>query len=345
VNLERGRVPLRFALVAVAGLLALWLLRRALAPFFLAMVLSYLLGPLVDRLAGRIGRSWAVATVMLGFVALFSGALWLLGPWLVDQGDRLVAALPGWKQSAEARILPWLQAHPGWQLRLEHGLDGLDPILFLRGLQATGGGVLGCFLDLLALILVPLILYYLLLEGSGLGRTLRELAPPRHRERLDRMTSAIHQRLGGYIRGQLAVAATMALLQGLAFALLGVPYAWLLGLVAGLSNVVPYSPYVTALPPALLLAFLDGGSRGHLVAMALVFLLVQKAEGFYFTPVWVGRASRLQPLEVLLALTAFGFWFGVLGLVFAVPLAVVLKVVLEEVLMDYKAHPWFADPT
>lgn len=340
---DRGRIPLRFALAAATALLALWLLRRALAPFFIAMVLAYLLGPLVDRLAGRLGRPWSVVAVLSAFVAAVSGLLMLLVPWLADQGERFAASLPGWKQALEARLLPWFQAHPAWQTRLERGLEGLDPGLLLRGLSATGGGLLGCFLDLLALILVPLILYYLLLEGPRLVANLRSLAPPRHRERLDRMAGAIHQRLGGYIRGQAAVAAAMALLQGLAFTILGVPYAWLLGLVAGASNVVPYSPYLTALPPALVLAYLDGGRAGHLVPLALVFIAVQKAEAFYFTPVWVGRASRLHPLEVLLALTAFGFWFGVLGLIFAVPLAVVLKVVAEELLADYRAHHWFGE--
>lgn len=339
----RGRLPLRFALTAAAALLALWLLRKALAPFFLAMVLAYLLGPLVERLSARLGRPWSVVTVLSGFVLSAGGLLVLLVPWLVDQGERLAASLPRWKAALEAKLLPWFQAHPAWQDRLDRSLEGLDPALLLRGLQATGGGLLGCFLDLLALILVPLILYYLLQEGPALVETLRSLAPPRHRERLDRMAGAIHQRLGGYIRGQAAVAAAMALFQGLAFTVLGVPYAWLLGLVAGVSNVVPYSPYLTALPPALVLAYLDGGRTAHLVTVALVFLAVQKTEAFYFTPVWVGRASRLHPLEVLLALTAFGFWFGVLGLVFAVPLAVVLKVVAEELLADYRAHPWFGE--
>lgn len=339
----RHRLPLRFAMVGAGLLLSLWLLRQALAPFFVAMVLAYLLGPLVERLARRIGRPWSVVTVLAGTLAATGTLLIVLVPWLTGQVERLVASLPRWKQALDAKLLPWLQAHPAWQLRLEHRLESLDPQMLLRGLQATGGGLLGCFLDLLALILVPLILYYLLLEGPGLVATVRDLAPPRHRDRLNRMAAAIHQRLGGYIRGQAAVAAIMSFLQGLAFTLVGVPYGWLLGLVAGLSNVVPYSAYLTALPPALALAYLDGGRGTYLLVVALLFVLVQKAEGFYFTPVWVGRASRLHPLEVLLALTAFGFWFGVLGLIFAVPLAVVLKVVLEELLADYKAHPWFGN--
>lgn len=340
---SHSRLPLRFILVAAGALLALWLLRRALAPFFLAMVLAYLLGPLVDRLAARWGRPWSVVAVLSAFVVSVLGLLAFIGPWLTGQAERLIASLPAWRANLEAKVMPWLQAHPGWQSQLERLLATLDPSFLFRGLQATGGGVLGCFLDLLALILVPLILYYLLLEGPQVGAFLRDLAPPRYRDRLDGGLASIHQRLGGYIRGQVAVALAMSLLQGVTLTLLGVPYGWLLGLVAGVSTAVPYSAYLTALPPALILALLDGSGRGHVLTIALVFIAVQKAEGFYFTPVWVGRASRLHPLEVLLALTAFGFWFGVLGLVFAVPLAVVLKVVLEQVLADYKAHPWFGD--
>ena len=342
---SRTRIPLRFALVLAAAVLALWLLRRALAPFFLAMVLAYLLAPIVEALAARIGRRGSVATVLLGSVAGVAGVLAAVAPWIGGQLQTLLASLPRWKAALDARFLPWLQAHPAWQARIDRALESVDPVSVAQGLRATGGGVLGCFLDLLALILVPLILYYLLLEGPELVKTARELVPPRHRERLDRMAQAIHQRLGGYIRGQLAVAVVMSLLQGAGFLILGVPSAGLLGLVAGFSNVVPYSPYLTALPAAVVLSYLDGGRGGHLVLVAAVFFLIQKIEGFHLTPVWVGRASRLHPLEVLIALTAFGFWFGVLGLVFAVPLAVVLKVMVEELLRDYRAHPWFGDPT
>ena len=70
---------------------------------------------------------------------------------------------------------------------------------------------------------------------------------------------------------------------------------------------------------------------------------MQKLEALYFTPVWVGRASRLHPLEVLLGILCFGFAFGLIGLIFAVPLMIVVKVVLEHLIDDYKQHPWFVD--
>jgi predicted PurR-regulated permease PerM len=337
----RSRAPLGFGLLALAALASLWFLRSALAPFFLALILAYLLAPLVNRLARKMGREWASLLVILGTVVLGGLLLWALVPILWAQVERLVEALPGLRERAAARFLPWLRLHPAVQERLTAALGGLDPVALVRGAGAAGAGLVGGLLDFITLILVPLILYYLLMEGPRLVSALDGLVPPRHLEEARKTAGEINRRLGGYIRGQLAVALVMAFLQGLAFRLMGVPFAWLLGLVAGFSNVVPYSPYITALPPALLMSALGGAGAGRLLVLALVFTAVQKAETLYFTPVWVGRASGLHPLEVLLAILCFGYAFGVLGLIFAVPLMIVLKVGGGLVLARYRAHPWF----
>jgi predicted PurR-regulated permease PerM len=188
---------------------------------------------------------------------------------------------------------------------------------------------------------VPLIIYYLLVEGPQLTLALDGLVPARYRDRARTLAGEVNHRLGGYIRGQLAVVLVMSFLQGLGFRLLGVPYPWVVGLLAGLSNVVPYSPYVTALPLALLFSALNGAGGAHLLIILLVFELVQKAEAFYFTPIWVGRASGLHPLEVLLGLFCFGFAFGIVGLIFAVPLMIVAKIVFRVLIEQYKSHPWY----
>jgi predicted PurR-regulated permease PerM len=211
----------------------------------------------------------------------------------------------------------------------------------LRGVQTAGFGLMGWVLEGMTLILVPLIVYYLLVEGPNLGHGLEGLIPARHRDQARGLAGEIHQRLGGYIRGQLAVMLVMSFLQGLAFQFLRVPYPWVLGLLAGLATAVPYSPYVTALPLALLFSVLSGAGAGHLLLTGLVFLGVQKFEAFYFTPVWVGRASGLHPLEVLLGLFVFGYAFGIVGLIFAVPLMIMLKTVSRFLLARYKSHPWY----
>lgn len=340
---SRYRIPILAAAVGLGLVLALWLLRQAMTPFFLAMVLAYLLAPAVGHLSKWMKRGRAVTLVTLGFVAAVIAVLWVVIPYLLTQLERLVSSIPQWKSGLEAKWGPWLEAHPWIKTRLIQGLEGLDPMIVVRGAWGAGMDLLAGFLQAMSYLLVPIIVYYLLAEGPDLLVTVDGLIPPRYRERTRRLMGAIHVRLGGYIRGQIAVALAMAILQGIAFQVVGVPSAWLLGLIAGVSNVVPYSPYLTALTPALIISGLGGADWGHLLLIVLVFTGVQKIEAFYLTPVWVGRASKLHPLEVLAALLCFGFAFGIVGLILAVPLMVVVKVVLEMLIEDYKHHPWFGD--
>lgn len=337
----RQRPPLRFLLAGLGLLVALWFLRHALAPFFVALVAAYLLDPLVAHLERRLGRGLSVALVLLLAVGVVVGALWLFVPWIADQFQRLVGNLPAWEDALSKRGGPWLTDHPWMAAKLRAAAGAWDPADLVASLRRTGGGLLGFVLGLLELILVPLILYFLLMEGRAMLNAAESLVPPRLRPRVDRMMAAIHRRLGGYIRGQLSVALLMALIQSLALMILGVPYATLLGLLAGAATIIPGSPYLVALPSALTLAYLGGSRGGSLALVGVVFVAVQQLEALYLTPVWVGRASKLHPLEVLLALVVFGTWFGLLGLIFAVPLMIVAKVVWEDLMADYRVSPWY----
>ena len=338
-----GGLPLRFMAIFLGLIFALWLLRQALMPFFVAMVLAYLLGPLVEWLAQRVRRSLAVAFVLFAALASVAAILIQMLPILSAQFARLLSSLPHWQELLMKKLDPIVQAHPAWAEKVRSAMDALDPSAALKGLLQAGSGLLGFVLTGVTLILVPLILYHLLLDGPRMLASLESLVPPRFQGRSHSMVSEIHERLGGFIRGQIAVALTMALLQSVALALLGVPYAWLLGTLAGLFTVIPYSSYLVGLAPALVLEMLQGASGPRLGAVALTFAAVQAVEGLYLTPVWVGRASKLHPLEVLLALVAFGHWFGLLGLLFAVPLMVTVKVVFRVLLEDYRQHPWFTE--
>ena len=338
---NKNTVPLQFAAVALVLLVSLWLLRQALMPFFVAMVLAYLLGPLVERFARRTRRTVAVALVLFLAVGVTCGLLAWLVPFLLEQGGLLLASLPKWRGLAEQKLAPLAQAHPEWAVKVRQGLEAIDPSDAFKGLLRAGTGLLNFFLTTLSLFLVPLILYHLLDSGPDMLKSLERLVPARHQVRIRAMATDIHERLGGFIRGQMAVALVMALLQGITLSLLGVPYAWVLGPLAGCFTVIPYSPYLVGLAPALVLSALEGASGGRLGLITLGFCLAQSVEGLYLTPVWVGRASKLHSLEVLLALIAFGHWFGLLGLLFAVPLMVCVRVVLERVLEEYRRHPWF----
>lgn len=338
-----GGLPLRFTAIFIGLIAALWLLRQALMPFFVAMVLAYLLGPVVERLASRVRRGLAVAFVLVAALALITAVLALVLPFFQDQLVRLFGSLPHWQELLMKKMDPIARSNPGIAEKVRAALDSLDVGAALKGLLQAGSGLMGFLLTGMSLILVPLILYHLLLDGPGMLGSLESLVPPRFKLRSRGLVAEIHSRIGGFIRGQLAVAFTMALLQSIALSILGVPYAWILGILAGIFNVIPYSPYLVGLLPALILEMLQGASGARLGAVAFTFAAVQAIEGLYLTPVWVGRASKLHPLEVLLALVAFGHWFGLLGLLFAVPLMVTVKVIFKVLLEDYRQHLWFTE--
>ncbi len=338
-----GGLPLRFMAIFAFLLAALWLLRQALMPFFVAMVLAYLLVPLVERLAQRVRRSLAVAFVLTAALASVLAVLALVLPFLRDQFLRLLTSLPHWQELLMKKLDPLVLTHPAWAEKVRGAIEALDPASALKGLLQAGSGLLDFVLTGVTLILVPLILYHLLLDGLRMLAAVESLVPPRFRGRSRGLVSEIHERLGGFIRGQIAVSLTMALLQSVALSILGVPYAWILGILVGLFTVIPYSSYLVGLAPALVLEMLQGASGGRLGAVALTFCAVQAVEGLYLTPIWVGRASKLHPLEVLLALVAFGHWFGLLGMLFAVPLMVTVKVLFRVLLDDYRQHPWFTE--
>jgi len=343
MNAQKARAPWGFLLMGVLALLALWVLRRALAPFFLAVILAYLLDPLCQRLSRIMSSAWAALVVILAFLGSLAVAMWGLLPFLVGQVERLWENLPAWQASLTTRFMPWLQAHPWVDGKARAAVEGLKAADFLEGLRSAGMGLLQVFLTAMTLILVPVILFYLLEDGRSMLKALDRMLPPRHQRRVQELALEVHHRLGGYIRGQIAVSSAMAVLQGLGFLAMGLPYPWLLGCIAGISNVVPYSPYLTALVPALVLAAIQGAGVSKLLLLTAVFTGIQKVEALYLTPVWVGRASKLHPLEVLLAVLSFGFAFGVLGLVFAVPLMIVLKVIGGALYESYRAHPWYQE--
>jgi predicted PurR-regulated permease PerM len=340
-----NNLKLKMPILVLSALLflavCLWILRAALAPFFAAVVFTYLLWPIFCFLSKRIGKVLSAIIVVFTGMLVGTAAAWGVLVAFEGQIRRIISSFPQWMVALEIKFLPWFQDNPWILQKLQSAVDSFDPMVFVRGISGAGLGVLGWMLQALSFALVPLIAYYMLLDGPKWLESSESLVPKRFQPTVREILNEINERLGGFIRGELLVVTSMSILQGLTFAILGVPYAWLLGLVAGVSNIVPYSPYVTALPMALLLTAFEGAVWGRIIAVGLTFFVVQKAEGFYFTPVWVGKASRLHPLEVLLALLCFGFAFGLLGLIFAVPIMIVIKVVGKKLLDIYRTHPWF----
>ena len=355
----RARAEVRTALVVSTVLVGLWFLERfgaVIAPFVVAIGVAYLIAPLVELLAARrVPRGLAILAVVLPIGALGVAVAVISGPQLVDQAQAFVTRLPDfahraveWAAGFGDRLarLPFLSAEQKtWLDRLD--ADRLAAILqgyaqtLLQNIGGLGVGLLshlGSILGFIAfLVVVPVVTFYLLYDWTKFTDAVKGLIPP---ARLPAVVDFVHEydrALGRYIRGTLLEAALVGTVTTVLLLLLGVPGAFLLGVIAGAFNIIPYVGFTASIIPALISALTMDDPVAGLIRVVLTFAAVQLMDGHITGPKIVGTSVGLHPIWIMLAMALSGTFFGFMGLLLAIPLAVLVKMLLVRGVARYKA--------
>ncbi len=334
-------------LIALLAVLALWLLGPVLTPFVVAGVLAYALTPLVDRLddigRGRLPRFVAVVIVELLLILALLGLALLVVPVVAKEAPLMREQLPLLFDKLNTVIGPWLE-----QFGISVALDlGSLKARALDYLSANYAGAFSSLLSSLKLggnvaltvignaVLIPVALFYLLLDWKRFIALLLELVPPRARPGVDSFAEEADQVLGQYLRGQLLVMLTMGVFYSIGLSLFGLDLAVPIGLFTGLAMFVPYVGFGIGLAFALVAGLLQFASVKALVMVAAVYGSGQVIEGFFLTPRLVGERIGLHPLVVIFALLAFGQLFGFVGVMVALPASAVLLVAIRRLRAGY----------
>jgi predicted PurR-regulated permease PerM len=354
-------------IVSAAGMLTLiWALNATgflLAPFLLALAFAYIQNPLVTRMERRkIPRSWgtlimAIPTlVILGL--LFFVAIPALGGQIADfinDSPKYLQRATVWVEGLQAQVMR--RDIPGVdEEALVARLRAIKPEQMVAYLQqrqsaiagAAWAGVLGLgrgvgtILSILSYIfLTPILTYYLLRDWPEITARLGEMVPVKRRPTVLAFAREYDRLLSGFIRGNMLESAAVGVLTWLLLMLVGFPYAMLLGIMAAVFNIIPYVGLVLTLIPALVIALFTPNPAIGLAKALGVFIFVQLLDGAVLGPKIVGDSVELHPVWVILALSVFGFFFGFVGLLLAVPLAVLLKLVLTHALVRYRSSRHF----
>lgn len=322
------------ALLGYLLLLVLDVVSVLLVPLLVAGIVVFLLNPVVSWSARRgLPRSLGTALAyLLVLVGLFGGTARLLLPPLVEQVSTAVDALPADVAGAEVRGEE-LAATVGLDVDIDGAavqawvIDNRDMLLgSLTGLgAATASFLVVVFLCLIGLVAA----FYMLVDLPRLRRVAVALVPPPRREEAGAVGHEVAGTVGGFLRGQLIVAAFVGIATGLAMLALGLPLWLFVGLVAGVTNLVPFvGPFVGGLL-AVAIALIDGDPLLALWVL-LAIVVIQQVESSVVAPMVVGRTVELHPVVVLLAVLAGGSLAGVLGLLVAVPLAASAKVLFRH---------------
>ena len=196
---------------------------------------------------------------------------------------------------------------------------------------------LGTFLGFLAyVVIVPVVTFYLLLDWAKFTRAITDLIPPGRREQVMAFVAEYDHSLGRYIRGQLVEATLVGTLTTISLTLLGVPSALLLGVIAGVFNLIPYIGFTISIFPALVVALTMDDPAGGLLRVITTFAAIQFLDGSITGPRIVGNSVGLHPIWIMIALAMSGAFFGFAGLLIAIPLAVLAKMLLVRGVARYK---------
>ncbi|NEX60706.1 AI-2E family transporter [Noviherbaspirillum galbum] len=347
-NPEQKQTVLWLA-VGLALALLLVKLGPVLAPFLAAAILAYALNPAVDwlcaRRLGRIAlpRALAVTLVMLAFFASIVALFLIVTPVLQKQAPLLQEQIPELLGRMNAWLGPRLR-DIGVHIRLDEtgvrrivskyvATSGDELWSMVLASARVGGVALIGWLVMLAL--VPIALFYLLLDWHGVLARITNLVPRRWVANLVNLAREVDSLLAQYLRGQLSVIVVLCVYYASTLALAGVDVAVPVGVLTGLLIFIPYIGFGIGFVLALVSAMLQFNDLHGLAAVAGIYGVGQVIEGFILTPRLVGERIGLHPLTVIFALFAFGQLFGFVGVLLALPASAVLAVAVKHMRMHY----------
>ncbi|MFN0253556.1 MAG: AI-2E family transporter [Kofleriaceae bacterium] len=333
----------------VMGYVVLSYLAGVLAPILAALVIAYLLNPVLDLLVRRfrMSRAAGAGILLIAFIGLIATAITVATPRVADQISHFVDDLPRmvtnlsvWAEDRFGIEIPqeWREAvqsdHLQETLSAQSGPLG-------RLAQAALGGVLAVLTFLAELLLIPVFSFYFLVDWPNLLRRIEHMIPPRRRSEVREVAREVDRVVAGWVRGQAIVTSILAVLYAIGFSIVEMPLSVPIGLLVGALTVIPFVGTFVGAAIAGIVTLADGGSAQTLGLVAAVIVVLHVIEAGFLTPKIVGHRVGLSESGALIAVIAGGKLLGFVGVVLAVPLAATFAVLVRYAVKYYEHTAFF----
>jgi predicted PurR-regulated permease PerM len=320
----------------VVAIIVLYLLRDFLGAFVLGAAIAFLIQPAVTRLVALgVPRVLAIVMVFIVIIVAMAGLVLLILPLGANEFGQLQRQVPSLAAAAQDRINS-LQGSPiqifGINIDIKGTTETISSHLREYLLGQAGNAVtigLTALTVLLQIVLMFIVAFLLALDAAAFRRVLRRLVPNDYRTDFDQIWRKVRKMLYAYVRGQLIIAALIGILSAIACFALGLPDAVALGMIAGITALIPYlGPFIGAIP-AILVGLAASPVKALLVA--IIYFLISNVILNFVYPKVMGDAVRLSPILVIVALIAGFSWAGILGMFVAVPIAATLRILFDHI--------------
>jgi predicted PurR-regulated permease PerM len=339
--------------IAIISMALLYLLAPILLPFVSGALLAYLGDPIVDRLEKfKISRTLSVVLVFFIALLIILPIFFFLVPLIESQVKLLIAKMPGYIDWIMTNLEPTLKDTFGVsipaleieQLKATFGEQFSDAGGFFKSLVRTishsGMVVAGWAANI---FLIPVITFYLLRDWDNLIAYIHDLLPRSVEPTVSRLAKESDNVLGAFLRGQMLVMLALGTIYAIGLKLVGLEFALLIGMLAGLLSFIPYMGLVVGILVAGVAIMLQTHDPMNLFWVAMVFIVAQVIEGTILTPLLVGDRIGLHPVAVIFAVLAGGQLFGFFGILLALPVFAVIAVIMRHFHKTYKDSHLYDD--
>lgn len=306
---------------------------KILFPFFLGYVLAWLLNPVVNKLEKKkIKRTLSVFIVYLTILVVMSLFLWAIIPPLITQitdTSKSLTVLVSGNTDLLSNFVDKMDPEGTF------GLAAIEQDLYISltdyftklgtNLPETIITIVASFMKGMGTILIGFVIgFYMLFNFNNVTAHIMNLLPKKHKNSIEELIKRTSSTLNSYIKGILTVSSLLSLLCLIAFSIMGLKSPLLFALLVGVTNVIPYiGPYIGGIP-AVFVGFSQDPVIGLLVVVFLVIL--QTIEGNVLTPMVMSKKLDIHPVTIIIMLLLFGYFFGIIGMIFATPVAAIIKV-------------------
>jgi predicted PurR-regulated permease PerM len=327
---------LRSAFLIATGVLVLWFLyleRAILTPFILAAIFAYIFNPLVNFFSHRLKlpRTLSVLIIYLVIISIIISSGIALSKRVMEESSELGKQVTAITQTAKTQI----SSLPDW---LKPTID--DALKTFESTKTFSYSSVfsvfpKAFSGILSLIIFLFAAFYFLKQGRGMSDRALNFVPNDYKVEVDILIRRINAILGGYLRGQLFLVFFVSLVLFIFLMILGVKFALILAVFSGFAEIVPIIGPIVAVTVAASVAFLGGTANFGLspiqlaIWIIIIYTVVRQVQDYFVTPHVMGRITQLHPLIILFAVIAGGHTAGIIGLVLAVPIAAVVKIIFE----------------
>jgi len=335
-------------LLIVIGMI--YLVSDTLAPFLISFIFAYLLQPAIETNCERfkLPRTLVTFGVFSLFLSGFITIIVLVVPMTYQQITRFAGKIPQYKSNFEAAISAWSDK-----------LDKIDPELAYKVSDSMQSFINSAFtvfasfanhiwqytlatINFFAIIaLVPIILYYFLRDWPKIVGSIEALLPMRGKSKVREIFTSINELLSAYIRGQLNICLMLTLYYVISLHIVGLDFALLLGILSGFLIIIPFIGALISFLLVIMSCYFTFGAGIQLVYVTIIFTVGHAVEGYILSPKIIGNRIGLHPVWIIFAVFAAGSLFGILGIVFAIPIAGIVKVFSGHIIDYYKSSKMY----